>query len=125
MSSKKILQCSESIHMERKMLVIKKKPFKQEHKVSYRCSLPSLLQKRSKDYKGLHRSPANFELLSFLRLWEAKKILAKVQENSEAQNLQNSFKNLYRGQLFNFCLRRFFSSKIRSWRCSLLLAMSI
>ena len=28
---------------------------KQEHKVSYRCSLPSPLQKRSKDYKGLHR----------------------------------------------------------------------
>ena len=27
---------------------------KQEHKVSYRCSLPSPLQKRSKDYKGLH-----------------------------------------------------------------------
>ena len=29
--------------------------WKQEHKVSYRCSLPSPLQKRSKDYKGLHR----------------------------------------------------------------------
>ena len=28
---------------------------KQEHKVSYRCSLPSPLQKRSKDFKGLQR----------------------------------------------------------------------
>ena len=27
---------------------------KQEYKVSYRCSLPSPLQKPSKDYKGLH-----------------------------------------------------------------------
>ena len=27
----------------------------QEHKVSYRCSLPSPLQKRSKDYQGLHK----------------------------------------------------------------------
>ena len=36
---------------------------KQEHKVSFRCSLPSPLQKRSKDYKGLHWS---FELQSFL-----------------------------------------------------------
>ena len=40
---------------------------KQEHKVSYRCSLPSPLQKRSKDYKGLGCS-ASFELMSFLRL---------------------------------------------------------
>ena len=38
--------------------------FKQEHKVSYRCSLPSPLQMRSKDYNGLHRSSANFELLT-------------------------------------------------------------
>ena len=37
----------------------------QEHKVSYRCSLPSPLQKRSRDYKGLGGS-ASFELLSFL-----------------------------------------------------------
>ena len=42
---------------------------KQEHKVSYRCSLPSPLQKRSKDYKGLGGS-ASFELLGFLRLWQ-------------------------------------------------------
>ena len=28
---------------------------KQEHKLSYRCSLPSPLQKRSKDYKGLQK----------------------------------------------------------------------
>ena len=38
--------------------------------MSYRCSLPSPLQKRSKDYKGLHRSSARFELLSFLWLWQ-------------------------------------------------------
>ena len=44
---------------------------KQEHKVSYRCSLPSPLQKRSKDYK--------LNLLGS----------AKVNENSEAQKLQN------------------------------------
>ena len=43
--------------------------FKQEHKVSYRCSLPSPLQKRSKDYKGLGCS-ASFELMSFLQLWQ-------------------------------------------------------
>ena len=57
--------------------------------MSCRCSLPSPLQKRSKDNKGLHRSSA-----SFLWLWQevsqkAEKLLAKVQENSEAQNLQN------------------------------------
>ena len=45
-------------------------PTKQEHKVSYRCSLPSPLQKRSKDYKGLHWSSVSFELLSFLWLWQ-------------------------------------------------------
>ena len=61
---------------------------KQEHKVSYRCSLPSSLQKRSKDYKVLGGSA------SCLRLWEevshlSEKPLAKVKENSEAQNLQN------------------------------------
>ena len=39
---------------------------KQEHKVSYRCSLPSPLQKRSKDYKELHwcQNPAE-DLLGF------------------------------------------------------------
>ena len=61
---------------------------KQEHKVSYRCSLPSPLQKRFKDYKGLGGS-ASFELLSFLRLYQelsqlSEKHLAKVNENSEA-----------------------------------------
>ena len=61
---------------------------KQEHKVSYRCPLPSPLQKRSKDYKGFGGS-ASFELLSFLRLYQevsqlSEKLLAKVNENSEA-----------------------------------------
>ena len=61
---------------------------KQEHKVSYRCSLLSPLQKRFKDYKGLGGS-ASFELLSFLRLYQevsqlSEKLLAKVNENSEA-----------------------------------------
>ena len=67
---------------------------KQEHKVSYRCSLPSPLQKRSKDYKGLGGSSI-FELLSCFRLWQevsekllSEKLLAKVVENSEPQNLQ-------------------------------------
>ena len=60
----------------------------QEHKVSYRCSLPSPLQKRFKDYKGLGGS-ASFELLSFLRLYQkvsqlSEKLFAKVNENSEA-----------------------------------------
>ena len=59
--------------------------------MSYRCSLPSSLQKRSKDYIGLHRSSAKF-----LRLWrevseKAEKLLAKVKENSEAQNLQKFY----------------------------------
>ena len=40
---------------------------KQEHKVSYRCSLPSPLQKRSKNYKELYW---RFVLLSFLWLWQ-------------------------------------------------------
>ena len=62
--------------------------------MSYRCSLPSPLQKRSKDYKRLHRSSAGFKLLSFHWLWQevsqrAEKLLDKVEENSEAQNLQN------------------------------------
>ena len=61
---------------------------KQEHKVSYRCSLPSPLQKRSEDYKGLGGS-ASFELLSFLWLWQevsqiSEKHPAKVLENSKA-----------------------------------------
>ena len=40
-----------SVHI----ITIREASKKQEHKVSYRCSLPSPLQKRSKDYKGLHR----------------------------------------------------------------------
>ena len=83
---------------------------KQEHKVSYRCSLPSPLQKRSKDYEDLHLSSASvlaqitqrmlvqqLLLLSFLFLWLwqevsqlFEKLLSKVKENSEAQNLQNN-----------------------------------
>ena len=64
-------------------------PLKTRTKVSCRCSLPSPLQKRSKDYKWLHWCST-----SFLRLWQevsqkAEKLLAIVQENSEAQNLQN------------------------------------
>ena len=39
--------------------------------------------------------------------------------------LADRFKNLYRGQLSNFCLFRSFSLKFHSKRCSLLLAMSI
>ena len=48
-----------------------------------RCSLPSPLQKRSKDYKGLHRSSASFS--------ESWKLLAKVEDISEAQNLQDFY----------------------------------
>ena len=40
------------------------------------------------DYKGLGGS-ASFELLSFPRLWQEVSELAKVEENSEAQKLQN------------------------------------
>ena len=45
---------------------------KQEHKVSYRCSLPSPFQKRSKDFKGLQgldrcQNPAG-QQRTFLRL---------------------------------------------------------
>ena len=52
--------------------------------MSYRCSLSSPLQKRSKDYKGLGVSES-FELLSFLGLWQevsqiSQKLLAKVEE---------------------------------------------
>jgi len=71
---------------------------KQEHKVSYRCSLPSPLQKRSKDSKELHCRFASFELLSFLWLWKevsqkAEKLLAKVKEkgNSEARVVEPTF----------------------------------
>ena len=69
---------------------------KQEHKVSYRCSLPSPLQKRSKDSKELHCRFASFELLSFLWLWKevsqkAEKLLAKVKENSEARVGESTF----------------------------------
>ena len=72
---------------------------KQEHKVSYRCSLPLPLQKRSKDYKGLHKRVfASFDLLSFLRLWQelfkSRKLLAKAEENSVGQNLQLHLQNL-------------------------------
>ena len=54
-----------------------KKLPKQEHKVSYRCSLPSPLHKRSKDCKGLGGS-ASFELLSFPQLWQE---VSKLSEN--------------------------------------------
>ena len=36
---------------------------KQEHKVFYRCSLPSSLQKRSKDYNGLANGHLNEVLM--------------------------------------------------------------
>ena len=77
---------------------ILRKKKKQEHKVSYRCSLPSPLQKRSKDSKELHCRFASFELLSFLWLWKevsqkAEKLLAKVKEkeNSEARVVEPTF----------------------------------
>ena len=65
--------------------------WKQEHKVSYRCSLPSPLQKRSKDYKGLHRSSASFELLSFLWLWQEESWETSCQSYKFLQFLQNPF----------------------------------
>ena len=42
----------------------------------------------------MHRSSVSFELQGFLELWQivsqkAEKLLAKVKENSETQNLQN------------------------------------
>ena len=40
-------------------------PSEQEHKVSFRCSLPSPLQKRSKDYKGLHWCQNPYEPMFF------------------------------------------------------------
>ena len=53
LSSVKVL---ESVHYQKQWASpgVKFWGKKQEHKVSYRCSLPSPLQKRSKDYKGLH-----------------------------------------------------------------------
>ena len=39
--------------------ILRRKKKKQEHKVSYRCSLPSPLQKRSEGYQGLHIIPMN------------------------------------------------------------------
>ena len=62
---------------------------KQEHKVSYRCSLPSPLQKGSKDYKILHRSSARFFDFGKKFLRNLRNFLPSVQENSEAQNFQN------------------------------------
>ena len=61
----------------------------QEHKVSYRCSLPSPLQKGSKDYKILHRSSARFFDFGKKFLRNLRNFLPSVQENSEAQNFQN------------------------------------
>ena len=96
---------------------------KQEHKVSYRCSLPSPLQKRSKDYKGLHRTSASFALLSFLWLWQEESWEISCQSYKFLQFLQiqflpfcwppcfwrkrdvplaNRFKNFYRGATFHF-----------------------
>ena len=50
---------------------------KQEHKVSYKCSLPSLLQKRSKDQKGLHwcQNPAEDLLASTLKITRSSKTM--------------------------------------------------
>ena len=50
---------------------------KQEHKVSYRCSLPSPLQKRSKDQKGLHwcQNPAEDLLASTLKITRSSKTM--------------------------------------------------
>ena len=79
---------------------------KQEHKVSYRCSLPSPLQKRSKDYKGLGGS-ASFELLSFLRLWQeisqkAEKLLAKVEQTQKLKICKTSQSFLILGSLLQW-----------------------
>ena len=79
--------------------------FKQEHKVSYRCSLPPPLQKRSKDYKILHGTSA-----SFLWLWK------EVSQKSE--------------KLLDFSPRKFRSSKLsyppNPWISSaMVMAMSI
>ena len=54
-----------------------KKEKKQEHKVSYRCSLPSPLQKRSKDQKGLHwcQNPAEDLLASTLKITRSSKTM--------------------------------------------------
>ena len=50
---------------------------KQEHKVSYRCSLPSPLQKRSKDQKGLHwcQNPAEDLLASTLKITRSSRTM--------------------------------------------------
>ena len=50
---------------------------KQEHKVSYRCSLPSPLQKRSKDQKGWHwcQNPAEDLLASTLKITRSSKTM--------------------------------------------------
>ena len=65
----------------------------QEHKVSYWCSLPSPLQKRSKDF-GLGGS-ASFELLSFPRLW---------------QNFCQNQRKLWRSKLFAILYNPWISS---------------
>ena len=66
-------------------------PLKTRTKVSYRCSLPSPLQKRSKDYKGLHRSSASFELLSFVWLWQEESWETSCQSYKFLQFLQIPF----------------------------------
>ena len=41
---------------------------KQEYKVSYRCSLPSPLQRTSEDYQGLHTIPLNSRCFFKIRI---------------------------------------------------------
>ena len=55
--------------------------------------MPSPLQKRSKEYKGLGGS-ASFEFWVWQEVSQkAKKLLAKVKENSEAQNYRTSMQS--------------------------------
>ena len=64
---------------------------KQEHKVSYRCSLPSPLQKGSKDYKILHRSSARFFDFGKKFLRNLRNFLPKSKKTLKLKTSMQSF----------------------------------
>ena len=63
--SRKVQTDQESSYKRLGKLEVKKK---QEHKVSYRCSLPSPSQERSQVHQGLHRIPDEFQVF-WKNLW--------------------------------------------------------
>ena len=90
----KVKKCFFTVHSYFKITLLAKvcyQKLKQEHKVSYRCSLPLLLQEGFKDYKIFYRSSARFFDFGKKFLRNLRNFLISIQENSEAQNLSHLF----------------------------------